>query len=134
MKNYIPTKKIFLPISKVTVELYSFLSSGEQRDIQKLIMTSGALDEFTKIEENKKQGKTDISKIDNKALLAIFDMQDTTFRLSFCSAKDEAGNEIQMENPTQFLRDLHPKDGEVLYLEIQEVMNGSSLNEEQKKN
>lgn len=136
MKTYIPTKKITLPDSKITLELYSFLSGGEERDIQKLLMASGAMQEIAnageKIKKDSEPGKL-LENIDNKTFLTIYDMQDLAISFAFIAAYAESGEKIVVDDLKLFVRDLPTKDSDVLYNTIQDIINDSSMKKEEKK-
>lgn len=108
MKENIPTTAIKLPISGKEVVVYNYLTTGENRQIQRL-MISG-----TKVDLN-------TGSVGEVTGASLFETQDLA--ISFL-VKDYNKEEID---------NLPVEDGDVLYQKIQEITVGSTLTTADKK-
>lgn len=108
MKDNIPTTTIKLPVSGKEVVVYNYLTTGENRQVQKAMVRG------TKV--NPESGRVD--DIDGAVL---FDVQDLA--MSFL-IKDFNKEEIDS---------LVIEDGDFLYAKVQEITTNSSLTLDSKK-
>lgn len=122
MKEMIPTTKLVLPITKYTMELYEFLTTGETRKIQLLLANSGMSDS----QNNPDQGKN---------VKTFYEMQDTAVPFLIKHIfKDQSDTPESIGDIFDFVGNLPNEDGNVLYTAITNIINASMLTDDSKKN
>ena len=115
------TKEVLLPVSKAKVVVYTYLTFGEIRQINR-VPTSHASVTFNE---------------DNKPTVSAIpgtvgeEMQDLTFSFLVKEITDSEGKAV--EDKKSFINNLRQEDGEFLLQVLDEVSQGSSLSAEGKK-
>lgn len=112
------TIELVLPKSGARVILFAYLRNGDFRQIQR------------KIADQIKIDPANPSKPDIKASLA-YDEQEFGLELLTKEVFNKAGEKI--ENTKDFYYDLDMSDGEILYAKINEITQGSTLDDESRK-
>lgn len=113
---------ILLPLSKATVTLFEYLSTGEIRQIQKEILKD------QKVNLNNDNNNIDLDAIN---LTSILDQQDQALKYLLKEIRTEDGKIV--EDPHKFIYDLKNDDGQLVYSKVTEILSGSKLTSEDKK-
>jgi len=111
--------RITLPKSKYVLELKDFMSNKVFREYQKILV----------LDTDVVGGKDVEIKI---KMAQIYEAQDFVLKDSIVSLSDENGNSL--EKPFDVIQDLSVEDGNVIYAKVQELINGSTMDEKVKKN
>lgn len=112
-----------LPVTKSMVTMKSYLTTGQSRDLQRVLLSSGAID----IQK---------ANVDNLSPETALDMQDRAAEFLIKEVKNSDGavvtfgTEITVKN---WLYDLPVGDGNVIYDKLNEVITAASLPEDTKK-
>lgn len=115
----IPTVEVKLPETGVTVKIRKYLTTGQSRELQKIILKGGKFDA--------QQGT--FSDLDP---VTFMEMQDKATELLIIEYTDKAGATSPFNQ--EWLYNLPGKDGQVLYEEINKITQESTLTQEQRKN
>ncbi len=115
----IPTVDLKLPISGQTVVLYSYITMGQQRELQRILMPEGTFD--MEGGQVKSKGFT----MDNFDKWQLKSME---FLIKELKTSDGSKPFSQ-----EWFNDLPLKDGQALYNKVGEIVGGSNLLEADKK-
>jgi len=117
-KNGIPLLEVQLPVSGYTVVIYQYLTTGESRELQKIMLEGGTF--------NPEAGK-----IENMPVDTFLKMQDKAaeFLIKEIKNKDGASQPFSFE----WLYNLPVTDGNLVYDKINEITGASTLTPEGKK-
>lgn len=116
-----PTIEIILPESKSKVSMYTYLTSGQYREIQKSLLKE------VKVDPNKGQDQ----KIGEISADVVFEQQDAICKFLIKEISDNEGKKI--DDIGAFIYDLSIKDGNTLYAKVNEIDSNSRLGAEGKK-
>lgn len=116
-----PTITITLPKSKSVVTIYEFLTTKENRDIQKRVLSSMKVS-FDAAND---------AKIQDLSADATFELQEIALGYLIVSIIDESG--VVATDIRAYVGELPASDGDVLYAKLNEVTTKSSLDSEGKK-
>lgn len=125
MKDMIPTINIELSQTKLIVELYEFLTTGETRKIQKILLDSNV--------DLNNQDKT----VDSKKARVFLDMQDQAVTFLVKSVKkqtDQSVESLQVGDLFEWVSNLPNEDGKQIYDKVTDIINVSMLSDDAKKN
>lgn len=109
-----------LPKSGYKVFLKESLTIGQSRRLQRQLLANGKFDSNSKTVE-------DISPD------AFFDMQEKAIDMVIQRVVDKNGTEIGSTSYVDFVNDLPVADGNLIYDQITEIINGSSLSDDAQK-
>lgn len=121
----IPTINIELSQTKLIVELYEFLTTGETRKIQKILLDSNV--------DLNNQDKT----VDSKKARVFLDMQDQAVTFLVKSVKkqtDQSVESLQVGDLFEWVSNLPNEDGKQIYDKVTDIINVSMLSDDAKKN
>lgn len=124
--NWIPTKKVELPISGLIVELNQFLTNGQITEIQRSSLMSEV-----KISKDEKEMEKNIADAGAKAVVFL-DTQEKIFEYIFKSVSKD-GENIDVESPIDFFNSVPGPDGMILRQEGNKSMNESMMSQDSKK-
>src|SRR5438034_10567433 len=110
--------EIVLPLSVETVSIKPWLTTGQSRELQKILLSKGDIN----INDTKE------SKINP---ITFFEMQDRGAELLIQEIKQKDGTATTFSQ--DWLNNLHMTDGNLVYEKINEIINLSNLSEEGKK-
>ena len=116
-----PTITITLPKSKSVVTIYEFLTTKENRDIQKRVLASMKVT-FDAASE---------AKIQDLSADATFELQELALSYLIVSIVDAEG--VTAPDVKAYVDELPASDGDILYAKLNEVTTKSSLDAEGKK-
>lgn len=117
-----PTTEIKLQDCEATITLYSFLTGGDFRKLQKTIL------EGTKIKLNQDIENLDLGEVSGSMAL---ESQDITLKLLLKGITTKDG--LAVENTEDFIYNLTMKDSAQLYAESKRLTDASTLPEVDKK-
>lgn len=124
--QWFPSVEVTLPITKLVIEFSEYLTTGQSRELQRLLLrTDIPLD------------KMGLKGVSGSKAEGFIDMQDRAFEFLFKKAyeiKDGVKVEIETENQIEFVSSLPMEDGNLLYSKVSDLMNGSRLDKDAKKN
>ena len=124
--RWFPSVKITLPITGIVVEFSEYLTTGESRQLQRLLLRTDI---------PLSQIKTDA--ISGSKAEGFIDMQDRALEYLFRSAnkmEGEIGQPIDIPNTLEFVSSLPMEDGNAIYEKVGDIMGGSRLDKDAKKN
>lgn len=119
IKVNIPTHELKLENGDVVV-FYDYLTTGESRELQKLLLASGKFN-------------TDTSKIEDISIASFLDIQDKTAIFVIKELKIGGGDEPVVFDQ-EWLNNLPVETGNVVYEEVNRISQVSQLKPEEKKN
>lgn len=106
------------------IEFYTLLTTGEMRQLQRVIIQRDFLDARTVATDS----------LTGAQASAFFDMQDIAIGFLISRVWDKEGNLVEIESALKFVENLPVKDGNEIYTKITEIFNASSLGVDAKKN
>lgn len=108
-----------LPVTGVTVVISSYVTIGQSRELQRILMQNSNLD----ITTGKMEGINPNS---------IYAMQDRGTELLVKEYIDKDGTHVPFSS--DWLNNLPSQDGELIYNKVNEIVNHANLSDESKKN
>lgn len=116
------TITLVLPFTKAEVTVKGYLTTGQSRELQKVLLSKGILGE----------NGVDVKNVSPEAAL---DMQDKAAELLIKSVKNPNGETTDFSGTDvqAWLYDLPVADGNFLYEEINKIISATNLTEEAKK-
>lgn len=117
LKKNIPTHEVKLDNGEVVI-FYDYITTGESRELQKLLLEGGKFD-------------AQKGTIDNLPLSTFLESQDKAATFVIKAIKDKDGNE--QEFVKEWLDSLPVELGNVVYEEINNITQVSNLTTEEKK-
>ena len=114
-----PTFEVKLPETGDTVVMKKYITTGQSRELQKIVLKSGTFN-------------TDKGSFDNLPVAVFMDMQDKAAELIITKVIDKEGKESPYK--PDWLYNLPQPDGQLVYDKINEVTNTSVLSAEERKN
>lgn len=114
----IPTIELKLPKTGCTVVLKQYLTIGQSRELQKILLSEGSFN-------------TETNKFENFSTKTFLIMQDKAAEYLIVGYKDKA-QEVKPFS-VDWLSSLPVDDGNLIYEKINELMNTSTLTKEAKK-
>lgn len=117
-QGIIPLLDIKLPITGVTVKLNQWLTTGQSRELQKILLEGGQFNPQTQ-------------QLENLNSATFLQMQDRAAEFLLRGYID--GNGTEQPANLEWLGNLPQDDGSLVYDKISELINRSGLNEEAKK-
>lgn len=118
LKTNIPTHEIKLASGDVIV-FFDYLTTGESRELQKLLLSSGRFD-------------TETQKIEDLSVSSFLDIQDKAASFVIKEIKPEEGEAAPFSQ--DWLNNLPVDLGDIVYEEINRLTQVSQLAQEEKKN
>lgn len=121
VKTNLPTQgniELKLPMSGYTVVLKPFLTIGQSRELQCLLLESDVFDVNTQ-------------KFTGKNSSSVLKMQDKTLEFLGKEIKDSTGKILPFT--LEFIAGLPQQDGQLIYAKADEISNASNLTAEAKK-
>lgn len=112
------TIELKLEQSKKTVVMKKYLTTGQSRELQRLLLSKGTFN------------ATD-SKFENIPPQVYLDMQDTALKFLVIEIRDVEGNSFPYTK--EAIDELPIKDGNVVYEQTNKIIEESNLNEEARK-
>lgn len=112
--------EIKLPETGFVVSVSTFLTTGQSRELQGLMLQGSKI----------KPGSTEIGDVPADIFLK---MQDKGAELIIKKIVSKEGAELATDNVLEWLYELPISDGNLIYDKVNEVMQSSTLTEEQKK-
>lgn len=109
---------IELPITKAQVTVKSYLTTGQSRQLQRILLTQGVLS---------KEGVN----VENITPESALDMQDRAASFLIAEIKNADGTSVTFTQ--QWLDDLPVTDGNVVYEELNRLIGESSLSADDRK-
>ena len=125
-KQWFPSVKITLPVSGLVIEFSEYLTTGQSRELQRLLLRTDI--PLSKIKE---------AEISGSKAEGFLDMQDKALEFLFRSAKKNENETIvpvEVSNILEFTNSLPMEDGNVIYEKVGDIMSGSRLDKDAKKN
>lgn len=119
LKTNIPTHELRLENGDVVV-FYNYLTTGESRELQKLLLASGKFN-------------TDTNKIEDISISSFLDIQDKSAVFVIKELKIGGGDE-SVAFDQEWLNNLPVEFGNVVYEEVNKISQVSQLTQEEKKN
>ena len=107
-RSEVPLSELELPKTGAKVVLYEYLTIGQSRELQRILMAKGSFNVET-------------SKMDNLSTEAILDVQDKAAEFLVKEVKTKAGETIPFSQ--DWLYNLPIEDGNLIYNKITELMN-----------
>lgn len=112
------TVSITLPASGETVLFRPFLTTGQSRELQKILLKKGTFN-------------TEAGKMENITTETFLDMQDKSAEFLIKEVKGADG--LARPFTAKWLADLPVRDGNLVYAKISEITESSNLSTEAKK-
>lgn len=109
---------IELPITKALVTVKGFLTTGQSRQLQRILLTQGVMSK-------------DGVNVENITPEAALDMQDKAASMLISGIKNADGSELTFTQ--EWLDNLPVTDGNVVYEELNRLVSEGSLSAEDKK-
>jgi len=114
----IPTIELKLPKTGYAIVIRQYLTIGQSRDLQKILLAEGSFN-------------TETNKFENFSTKTFLTMQDKAAEYLVKEYKDEKG--IIQPFSQEWLSNLPVDDGSLIYEKINELTNASTLTKEAKK-
>lgn len=112
-----PTIELTLPETGCVVILNKYLTTGQSRELQRIILGQGKID----------PGKSELNTLD---AASVFDMQDKAVTML---VKEYRFNEETKAFTKEWLDNLPPKDGNLIYNKVNDIVQASQMTDEGKK-
>jgi len=119
MDQIIEKIEVKLPVTGQVAVISSYLTTGQSRELQKILLSDGNVDATS-------------GKIDNINPTTYLVMQDKACEMLIIEYTDASGSR-HVFNP-EWLYNLPVKDGDVIYSKINDITSNSSLTDNEKKN
>jgi len=107
-----------LPITGDSVDFAPYLTTGQSRMLQKILLNKGSFN-------------TSTSKVENLPTEAFFDMQDEAAKLLIRKVVKADGTELPFSR--EWIDNLPSQDGALVYERVNEITQSSNLSSEAKK-
>lgn len=117
-----PTTELILPVSKAKVVLFTYLTNGEYKNLQRELFKSIQIDPNVPMEEQKVE-----------KLSATLALDQTEFATKYLVKEIFNEDGTKVENVDDFIFNLRIEDGNVLSDKVRELDDSSRLSEKAKK-
>jgi hypothetical protein len=118
MDTYImPTTELMLPETGCVVVLNKYLTTGQSRELQRILLGQGTID-------------TTKRELDSLNAASVFDMQDKAVLMLVKEVKKDG---VSTPFTKEWLDSLPPKDGNLIFNTVNELVQASQMTEESKK-
>jgi hypothetical protein len=119
MDQIIEKIEVKLPVTGQVAVISSYLTTGQSRELQKILLSSGSVDVTS-------------GKLDNINPVTYLCMQEKASEMLVKEYIDTNG--VHQPFTSEWLYNLPVKDGETIYTQINEITSNSSLTDNEKKN
>lgn len=119
MSNELEIIEVKLPVAGETVYVNPFLTTGQSRELQRILLSEGNVDIAS-------------GKLDNVNPATFLKMQDKAAEFLIKEYSDKDG--VKHPFSAEWLYNLPNKDGDCIYAKINEITAGASLTDQQRKN
>lgn len=118
-QNDVPLVELQLPETGDTVVMKTFLTTGQSRELQKVLLS---------------KGKFDVQKgsFEDLDVAGFMEMQDKSAELLIKEVKDKDGNVRPFDQ--EWLYNLPQSDGQLVYDKVNELTGASVVSDEERKN
>lgn len=126
-KKWFTAVEITLPLTKVVIEFSEYLTTDQSRQLQRTLLKT----------DIPLSGDMDAKNISSKNAEGLIDMQEQALSFLFRKAYeviDSKKEEIPAENAVDFVGSLPSSDGIIVYEAVGNIMSGSKLDKDSKKN